>query len=122
MRFFLIAATFILLAIWTLTNAIAGEFKDGDKRTPELCLGWIDQSCSCTHRSCWEARPGEFESLGNNQWREKSSGQIVTQRDWSQDGSFMVCAWKPGEFGSGIEYHVGKGNPIKCLFPPLPSS
>jgi hypothetical protein len=117
MRTAIALAVTILLAIWTLTNAKAGEFRVGEKPRPELCRGWIDKTCSCTHRSCWEASPEEFDDLNDGRWLERSSGTIKRQTGWSKDGVFIACAWKAGE--GDIQYHVGKGNPISCIFPPV---
>lgn len=115
--FLLVAVAFAALS---MRDAKAGEFRSDEQANPALCRGWIDISCSCSHRACWTPRQGEFKSLGDGRWRETSSGKVKQQTGWSQDGTFVVCAWSTGT-EPGVSYHVGRGNRISCLYPPLPA-
>lgn len=115
MRSIIALAAFILLAAWTLSNAKAQEAGDFPN-----CAGWIPHQCSCTSNSCYRARPGEVEDLGNGSFRITATGEIIKRTEWSQDGRFMLCAFKRDE--NGTRWLTGPGQPIKCVFPPLPSS
>lgn len=114
-----LAVAIILICIAFAVKAQAGEFRSGERADISLCRGWIETTCSCSHRACWEARPDEFEDLHDGRWRETSSGQVKLQTGWSRDGVFIACAWRSGEPGSGVQYHVGKGQALSCLYPPV---
>ena len=108
-------AVFILLAAWTLTNAKAQEAGDYPG-----CSGWIPHQCSCTSHSCYEASPGEVIDLGDGSFRVTATGEIINRTDWSRDGRFMLCAYQRDI--NLQRWATGPGNPIKCIFPPQPSS
>lgn len=107
----------LIIGLCFAMKAGAGEFRSGELPNHSLCRGWIDTQCSCSHRACWEAGPDEFEDLNDGRWRERSSGQVIRQTDWSRDGVFIACAWKRGD--GDVLYRVGKGNPLSCVFPPV---
>jgi hypothetical protein len=96
--------------------AKAGEFMRGEIAQPELCRGYIDLSCSCSHRACWEPKPGEFVDMNNGSWREAASGVVKLQTGDSKDGALVACAWREGE--GAVAYHVGRGNPLRCIYAP----
>lgn len=118
-----LALLFVACVIWALAiasapKAKADEFRIGERRALELCRGWIDVTCSCSHRACWEAQPGEFRDLQDGRWQETASGQIRAQTGWSKDGVLIACAWRAGEPATGVEYYVGRGQPLRCLYAP----
>ena len=111
---------FVVFFFWPAKVKSEEAFRIGERANVSLCRGWINLECSCSHRSCWEARPDEFASLGNGRWIEKSSGQVKQQTGWSKDGTFIACAWRPG-LEIGVQYYVGKGANISCVYPPMPA-
>lgn len=78
----------------------------------------ISHGCCCTAGCCAEAREGEFQHIGGDDYRSVETGQIVKRTGWSPDGRFIRCAcdyidgewkWHPKAF-------------VRCVYPPLPSS
>jgi hypothetical protein len=84
------------------------------------CFGWIPHQCSCTSNSCYEARRGELTDLGNETYRVNRTGEIVGRTAWSKDGRFMLCAFRRDQELN--QWITGPGQPIKCVFPPIPAS
>lgn len=84
------------------------------------CFGWIPHQCSCTSHSCYVARPGEVVDLGNGNFRVARTGEIIPRTDWSKDGRFMLCAYRRDSELN--RWATGPGEPIKCVFPPIPAS
>jgi hypothetical protein len=108
--------TLVTIVILMLTVGVVYSQESYLDKFP-ACHGYIDYKCSCTHNVCWEVKPGEFESLGNGLWKYLQTGEVVKQKFWSPDGVFRACAFDPLKWSQGL---VGPGNPISCLFPPMP--
>lgn len=112
-----ILAIGIVLLAWFVPVTVARAQEAGDYPG---CFGWIPHQCSCTSHSCYRARPGEVIDLGNDTFRVVSTGEVINRTGWSKDGRFMVCA-----FRRDVElqrWFTGPGQPIKCVFPPIPAS
>lgn len=118
-----IVALGIVLLAWFVPVSVAkaDDFRTDERADISLCRGFIDTNCSCSHRSCWQPQPGEFTSLGDGRWKQNATGQVKQQTGWSRDGTFIACAWRSGTV-PGVMFHVGRGNPLSCLYVPLPAS
>ncbi len=108
---FLIWAT-LFAAFWAVPGALSQEYPN--------CSGWIPYECCCTRNSCYEVQPGEMSQIGPDLYRVNATGQVVKRKNWSRDGRMMACAYSYDD--EKKDYVTGRGQPVMCLFIPIPSS
>lgn len=78
------------------------------------CRGFIHSSCCCTNSCCWEISEREVDPLPGDQWRIRSTGQVIARTDFSPDGKFYRCACDY----DGKKWHRHQGANTRCLFVP----
>jgi hypothetical protein len=86
---------------------------------------WIPAKCcithNCiTHNCCWEIPETELQSLPDDQWRVRSTGQVLKRMDWSPDGRFYRCACDYDLDSRQWIRHQGAFT--RCIFVPQRSS
>lgn len=82
-------------------------------------LSWIPATCCVTNDCCWEISEREVTPLPGDQWRIRSTGQVVPRKDWSPDGRFYRCACDYDIDNKRWVKHPGAHT--RCLFVPMRS-
>jgi hypothetical protein len=83
---------------------------------------FVDVYCCYTNNCCWEIDESQITDLGNDKYKIKSTGQIVTRRAYSPDGKYWRCACD--EVKKQVDgYHYSEwvkhqGANTRCLFTP----
>lgn len=101
--------TIAIVALTTLA------FAEGQHSNPWL-LSWIPAYCCVTNDCCWEIHEDDLNSLPDDKWQVKATGQIKQRTNWSPDGKWYRCA---------CDYQVDKGTWLRhigaytrCIFVP----
>lgn len=112
----------ILLLLAFVVAAAAQEIPDLS-RYPN-CRGWISGRCCCTQGACREVTEDEVKQIGENLYLVIPTGERIPRTDWSKDGRFIRCAYKPGSHGQGPGggWLIGPEYPTSCLYPIPPTS
>jgi hypothetical protein len=88
-----------------------------DSHSNPWLLSWIPAYCCVTNDCCWEIGSDELESLPDDKWRVKTTGQVRERTNWSPDGKWYRCACDyDSEKGVWIR-HLGANT--RCLFVPM---
>lgn len=83
-------------------------------------LSWIPAYCCVTNDCCWEIGADEVKSVGDDQWRVKTTGQVRPRTAYSPDGKYYRCACDyESDKGTWLR-HLGANT--RCLFVPMMSS
>lgn len=116
MRFFL-RWSFVIVFFSSLTAVMAQyEATPRQFHSNPWLLDWIPATCCVTNDCCWEISASEVEPLPNDQWKIKSTGQIIHRKDWSPDGKYYRCACEHDPDARKWIRH--QGAKTRCLFVP----
>jgi len=88
-----------------------------DSHSNPWLLSWIPAYCCVTNDCCWEIAANELESLPEDQWKVKTTGQVRPRTNWSPDGKWYRCAC---DYDSGTGKWIRhQGANTRCLFTPM---
>jgi hypothetical protein len=81
-------------------------------------LSWIPAACCVTNQCCWEITESELQPLPNDEWRVKSTGQVVKRTNYSPDGKFYRCACdrEANKWWGWVRH---QGATTRCIFTPM---
>lgn len=108
----------VLLAL-TFTLGIAVAWAEGQHSNPWL-LSWIPAYGCVTNDCCWEIRADEVQSVGDDKWLVRATGQIRERTNWSPDGKYYRCACDYDNAGGKWVRH-DKAH-TRCIFTPMMST
>lgn len=111
----IVAALAAVLATLCLVTAAAE-----DSHSNPWLLSWIPAYCCVTNDCCWEIEARELESLPEDKWRVKTTGQVRERTNWSPDGKWYRCACDYDSGSGKWIRHIGANT--RCLFVPMQSS
>jgi hypothetical protein len=106
-------ATIAALAVVGVT--VANEYHSN----PWL-LSWIPAYCCVTNDCCWEVAEKDLESLPDDKWQVRATGQVRERTNWSPDGKFYRCACDYDSSAGIWIRHIGANT--RCLFVPMRSA
>lgn len=104
--------------LWLLVAAAMAQ--DKHHSNPWL-LSWIPGACCVTNDCCWEISEREVESLPDDQWRIRSTGEVRKRTAFSPDGKFYRCACEqdPQDPTRWVRH---QGANTRCIFVPMRSA
>jgi hypothetical protein len=108
-------ATIAALAVVGVPVTIANEYHSN----PWL-LSWIPAYCCVTNDCCWEVAERDLDSLPDDKWQVKATGQVRERTNWSPDGKFYRCACDYDSAAGLWVRHIGANT--RCLFVPMRSA
>lgn len=80
-------------------------------------LSWIPATCCVTNDCCWEISQKEVESLPEDNWLIKSTGQIRKRTAFSPDNKYYRCACDYDNVNKVWNRHQGANT--RCIFVPM---
>jgi hypothetical protein len=113
-------------ALATLTIAmlaalsIVGVTTANEYHSNPWLLSWIPAYCCVTNDCCWEVAEKDLDSLPDDKWQVKATGQVRERTNWSPDGKFYRCACDYDSSAGLWIRHIGANT--RCLFVPMRSA
>jgi hypothetical protein len=100
--------------------AVVGVTVANEYHSNPWLLSWIPAYCCVTNDCCWEVAEKDLDSLPDDKWQVKATGQVRERTNWSPDGKFYRCACDY-DSGAGVWIrHIGANT--RCLFVPMRSA
>ena len=107
-----------LMVLAALT--IAGVAIAGEHHSNPWLLSWIPATCCVTNDCCWEVSERELQSLPDDEWEVRSTGQVRKRTAYSPDGKFYRCACDYDNIDKHWIKHQGANT--RCIFVPMRSA
>jgi hypothetical protein len=112
---------FAMLAIAAIAAlAIVGVTVASEYHSNPWLLSWIPAYCCVTNDCCWEVAEKDLDSLPDDKWQVKATGQVRERTNWSPDGKFYRCACDYDSSAGLWIRHIGANT--RCLFVPMRSA
>jgi hypothetical protein len=107
----------VILQIFLLLHLLIVPVAALEEHSNPWLLSWIPAYCCVTNDCCWEIQEDDLNSLPDDKWQVKATGQVRERTNWSPDGKFYRCACDyDNEKGSWIRW-IGANT--RCIFVPM---
>jgi hypothetical protein len=100
--------------------AVVGVTFASEYHSNPWLLSWIPAYCCVTNDCCWEVAEKDLDSLPDDKWQVKATGQVRERTNWSPDGKFYRCACDYDSAAGVWIRHIGANT--RCLFVPMRSA